>query len=114
MQKPCLAKDGDHRRLGVYKQLDLRIVFCSNFLAACRAEGGYLSVSPLALGCFLEKLNVLWIAPWPAALDIMHTKGIELLRHAQLVRYRETHTLALRAVTQCRIVDFHGILHQNR
>ena len=87
VQQPRLAKDGDHRRLGVDEQLDLRVVLGGNFLAACRAEGGNLSVLPLAPRRLLEKLNVLWVTPRPAAFHVVHTKRIELLGHAQLVRH---------------------------
>ena len=114
MQQPRLAKEGHHRRFGGDEQLDLRIVLGGDFLAARRAESGNLGVPPLALGSLFEKLNVLRVAPRPAAFHVMHTKGIQLFGHAQLVRNRETHAFALRAVTQCCVIYLNEVLHQKR
>ena len=114
VQQPRLAKESDHRCLSGDEQVDLRVVLGGDFLAARRTESGNLGVLPLALGRLFEKLDVLRVAPRPTALHVMHTKVVQLFGYTQLVRNRETHAFALRAVTQCRVINLNQILHQKR
>src|SRR4029077_9501101 len=52
-----------------------------------------------------EELDVLRVGAGPAAFDVGHPELVEHPRHAQLVGQREGDVLALRAVTQGRVVE---------
>ena len=56
-----------------------------------------------------EKLFVLGVGSGPAALDVVYTEIIQLLRYYQFVRYGEGDGLTLSAVAERRVEckDFH-------
>ena len=53
-----------------------------------------------------EEFNVLGIRPRPSTLDEMYAQLIKFLGDTHLVLGRKTDILGLRAVPQCRVVDF--------
>lgn len=100
VEEPGFAKDGDDGRAGIEEHLDLGVVGHGGVGAACGAEGGELGVGQFQAAGFVKKLLVARVGAGPAALDVVHAKGVELFDEAQLGGHAEGNALALRAVAQ--------------
>src|SRR5580704_10729268 len=61
----------------------------------------------------LEKFDVLWIGPRPAALNVMDAEGIEFFGNTQLIQDGKVDAFALAAVAQGRIVYFDFGFHNS-
>ena len=58
-----------------------------------------------------EKLHVLRVGARPAALDVVHTEGIQFLRDPKLVGHGKIDAFGLRSVAQGRVIDCNGLFH---
>ena len=107
VQQPRLADDGHDGRSGFEQQPHLRVVLDGHAFASRRAKRREPGALEFFASGLREKFDVFGIAPGPAAFDVMNSKGVDAFGNAELVRDREIDALALAAVTQGRIVDFH-------
>src|SRR5271170_22940 len=111
MQHPGLADDAYHRRFCLEDLLHQIVVLNGHTFAAGHAERGNTRRFPSPGSRQFEELEVLGIAPGPAAFDVMNAELIELFGDAQLVHRRKIDSFTLAAVAQGRIVDFDFWLH---
>ena len=105
MQRPRLADDGHGGRLRIEEHLHLRVVLHAHLAAPGHAKGGDLRVLPSAFRRLLKERRVLRVRARPATLDVMHSKRVELFRHANLIHDRERNPGPLRAVAESGVVD---------
>ena len=106
MQQGGFAVDGDDGGLRLKEEPHLVVEFHGGVLFAGGAESGEPGVPKFLLLGLSEKLDVLGIAPRPAAFDVMHAEGIEFVGDAEFVGDREVDAFALGTVAQGRVVDF--------
>ena len=85
VQIPALAENGDCRRLRFQQRAHVRILFHRVLGEARGAERGQPRVLQLDVLGALEKLLVLGIGVGPAALNIVDTQLVQLLRDDQFV-----------------------------
>src|SRR5450759_5565736 len=79
---------------------------------ASRTEGGELRVLPLDRSGSREEVDVLRIRTRPAALDVSEAELVQATGDLDLVRERDDQALALRSVTQGRVVENDSVAHR--
>ena len=114
VEQPALAEDRDNRRLGRDELTQVRVVLRSVGAVTGRAEcsePGRLPGHPLG---GLEEFDVLRVRAGPAALDVWHPVFVQHAGDAQLVGERQGDVLALRSITQGRVVEGNGLVGHGR
>ena len=115
LQKPSLAKDGDGWSPGIEQQLHLRILVDRKICTARTPKRGNAGVPPGPFGCFFKKCDVFRVRPRPAALDVVHSKIVQLFSHPDLVRHAECNARSLCAVAQGGVVKgYLGLAHREK
>ena len=89
MQRPCLTHDGHDGRFRIEKHLHLRIFFDPHSTTARHSKGRNFRMFPFALRRFLEERRIFGVRARPTALNIIDSKGIQLLGNTNLVEHRE-------------------------
>ena len=106
---PCLPHDAHGRRARFDQVAQSRIVVDLALHASGRAEGDKGRCGQVQIGArAAEELFVFRVRAGEAALDVVHTEVVELLRDMELVLDRERNTLELAAVAQGRVEDLDG------
>ena len=102
---PRLAHQRDDRRAGVEQRAQLQVVLGPHLGPPRGAERSQLRMLQSMAAHGGKVLGVGWVGAGPAAFDDGDAEVVEQLGDAQLVGHREVDADALRAVTQCRVVD---------
>ncbi len=98
MQKPGLAHDGNHWRVGLKQKLHLLITLDRYTFPPGRSKSCQARVFEVfAFGLF-EEFNVFGIGAWPTAFDVMNAEMIEFFRNAELVDNRKIYAFPLAAI----------------
>ena len=111
MQHGSLAEDRHDRRLGFEQEADLIVLLHRHALAPRRTESRELRVLKFLPLRLREELDVLGIAPRPAALDEVNAEGVNPFRNADFVRDGKVDAFTLRAIAQSRVIDFDFWFH---
>ena len=114
VQQRGFPEDRHYRGAGVDQELHLVVRGGRRVFPARRSERRQPRVPERAVLRFGEELDVLRIGAGPAALDVVHAKGIEPFGDAQLVGDGKRDAVPLRAVAQRRVVDFDLRRHARR
>src|SRR5207302_8193198 len=96
----------DDRGLGLEQGLEIHIVLAPRAGPARHPERGDLRLSQRGLTHPAEELGVLRVRSRPPAFDVLDAQLVEPPRDLELIVNRERQALALRAVAQCRVVQY--------
>src|ERR1022692_1693566 len=113
VEVPGLAEDRDDGGTGFDQGADVAVLMDRVLGEARAAERGEPGVVQGQFGSALEKLLVFGVAARPAALNIIDTQLIQLLRNDELVVHGERDGLALSAIAESGVEgrDFHKSSH---